>query len=488
MKENIIGRELEIGKLENYISSRKSEFIAIYGRRRVGKTFLVKELFEKQFAFRVTGKDNVTTKEQLASFSFALNDQLGIETDATNWSEAFRLLQKALEKMAEGTKIIFFDELPWFDTYASNFISALEHFWNDWASYRSDIKLIACGSATTWMLNQVINSRGGLHNRITHNILLSPFKLHEVEAYFKSQGFYYERPEIIECYMAMGGVAYYLSLFENNKSVAQNIQQLCFTRGGELSEEFDRLFNSLFKKADNHLAIVTALKNKGKGMTRLDLLDATGLANNGRFSMILKELEQCDFIRSYTPFGKSKKDMMYQLIDPFCLFYFKFMHNNGSFLDNYWLKMQTTAEYESWCGHAFEIVCLHHINEIVKALGIDGSINTPCSWSYRPTAKVMADEETDEDMKHGTQIDLLIDRSDRSISVCEMKYCNGEYEISKAYDTHLAHRLNVFKKVTKTTKTLIPTFITPYGLYNNMYARKINRQVTGNDLFSVSHS
>ena len=483
MKENIIGREQEIEKLENYISSRKSEFIAIYGRRRVGKTFLVKELFENRFAFRVTGKDNVITKEQLASFSFALNDQLGIEADVTNWPEAFRLLQKALEKMPDGTKIIFFDELPWFDTYASNFISALEHFWNDWAFYRSDIKLIACGSATTWMLNQVINSRGGLHNRITHNILLSPFKLHEVEEYFKSQGFYYERPEIIECYMAMGGVAYYLSLFETNKSVAQNIQQLCFTRGGELTEEFERLFNSLFKKADNHLAIVTALKNKGKGMTRLDLLDATGLANNGRFSQILKELEQCDFIRSYTPFGKSKKDMMYQLIDPFCLFYFKFMHNKGAFLDNHWVKMQTTAEYESWCGHAFEIVCLHHINEIVKALGIDGCINTPCSWSYRPTTKVLADEEADEDLKHGTQIDLLIDRSDRSISICEMKYCNGEYEISKAYDAHLVHRLKVFKKVTKTTKTLIPTFVTPHGLYNNMYARKINRQVTGYDLF-----
>ena len=483
MKENIIGREQEIEKLENYISSRKSEFIAIYGRRRVGKTFLVKELFENRFAFRVTGKDNVITKEQLASFSFALNDQLGIEADVTNWPEAFRLLQKALEKMPDGTKIIFFDELPWFDTYASNFISALEHFWNDWAFYRSDIKLIACGSATTWMLNQVINSRGGLHNRITHNILLSPFKLHEVEEFFKSQGFYYERPEIIECYMAMGGVAYYLSLFETNKSVAQNIQQLCFTRGGELTEEFERLFNSLFKKADNHLAIVTALKNKGKGMTRLDLLDATGLANNGRFSQILKELEQCDFIRSYTPFGKSKKDMMYQLIDPFCLFYFKFMHNKGAFLDNHWVKMQTTAEYESWCGHAFEIVCLHHINEIVKALGIDGCINTPCSWSYRPTTKVLADEEADEDLKHGTQIDLLIDRSDRSISICEMKYCNGEYEISKAYDAHLVHRLKVFKKVTKTTKTLIPTFVTPHGLYNNMYARKINRQVTGNDLF-----
>ena len=483
MKENIVGRELEIEKLENYMTSHHSEFIAIYGRRRVGKTFLVKELFERQFAFRITGKDIVSTKEQLINFNFALNDQLGVDAHAPNWTEAFRLLQKALEEKQEGIKIIFFDELPWFDTHSSHFISALEHFWNDWASYRNDIKLITCGSATTWMLDHVINSRGGLHNRVTHKILLTPFNLHEVELYFKSQGFSYERPEIIESYMAMGGVAYYLSLFENNKSVAQNIEQLCFTRGGELTDEFERLFKSLFKKADNHLAIITALKNKGKGMTRLELLSATQLPNNGNFSKLLRELEQCEFIRSYTPFGKAKKEIMYQLTDPFCLFYFKFMHNKGSFLDNYWSKMQTTAEYNTWCGHAFEIVCLHHINQIVKALGIDGCINTPCSWSYRPSAKVMEDENADEILKHGTQIDLLIDRSDKSISVCEMKYSHDEYEIDKAYDNHLAHRLRVFKKVTKTKKTLIPTFITPHGLYNNMYARKIGREVTGDDLF-----
>lgn len=483
MKENIVGRELEIEKLENYMASHHSEFIAIYGRRRVGKTFLVKELFEGQFAFRITGKDNVSTKEQLINFNFALNDQLGVDAHAPNWTEAFRLLQKALEEKQEGIKIIFFDELPWFDTHSSHFISALEHFWNDWASYRNDIKLITCGSATTWMLDHVINSRGGLHNRVTHNILLSPFNLHEVELYFKSQGFSYERPEIIESYMAVGGVAYYLSLFENNKSVAQNIEQLCFTRGGELADEFERLFKSLFKKADSHLTIITALKNKGKGMTRLELLSATQLPNNGNFSKLLRELEQCEFIRSYTPFGKAKKEIMYQLTDPFCLFYFKFMHNKGSFLDNYWSKMQTTAEYNTWCGHAFEIVCLHHINQIVKALGIDGCINTPCSWSYRPSAKVMEDENADEILKHGTQIDLLIDRSDKSISVCEMKYSHDEYEIDKAYDNHLAHRLRVFKKVTKTKKTLIPTFITPHGLYNNMYARKIGREVTGDDLF-----
>lgn len=481
MKENIIGREQEISKLENYISSRKSEFIAIYGRRRVGKTFLIKEMFEGRFTFRVTGKDNVSTKEQLTNFGFALLEQMNVDTMPKDWEEAFRLLQKAIENMPEGAKVIFFDELPWFDTRSSHFISVLEHFWNDWAFYRNDIKLITCGSATTWMIDNVINSHGGLHNRVTHNILLSPFCLREVEDYFKAQGFNYERPEIIECFMAVGGIAYYLSLFESDKSVAQNIQQLCFTRGGELTEEFERLFKSLFKKADNYQAIVTVLKNKGKGMTRQELLDATHLPNNGRFTSMLKELEQCDFIRSYNPFGKTKKECMYQLIDPFTLFYFKFMHNKGTFFDDYWIKMQSTSEYASWCGHAFEITCLHHINNIVKALGIDGCINIPCAWSYRPTSKTLADEDADEDLKQGAQIDLLIDRSDKSISICEMKYCQGEYEINKAYDAHLMHRLNIFKKVTKTNKTLIPTFITPYGLslweYTGLVNEKENVQV-----------
>ncbi len=483
MKKNIIGREQEVLKLEKYISSNRSEFIAIYGRRRVGKTFLVKELFEGQFTFRVTGKDNVSTREQLDNFRFALSDQFDIDARANNWAEAFRLLEQSLEADKGHIKIIFFDELPWLDTRGSDFVSSLEHFWNDWAFYRNDIKLIACGSATTWMIDNVINSRGGLHNRITHNILLSPFTLCEVEKFFKSQGFRYERPEIIECYMAMGGVAYYLSLFENDKSVAQNIQQLCFTRSGELVNEFERLYKSIFKKADNHLAIVTALKNRGNGMTRIELLEATKLPNNGNFSRLLKELEQCDFIRSYSPFGKSKKEIVYQLIDPFTLFYFKFIHNGSGFLDNHWLKMQNTAAYDSWCGHAFEIVCLHHINNIVKALGIDGCINTPCAWSYRPTAKLLSDDNADDELKSGAQIDLLIDRSDKSISICEMKYCRSEYEITKSYDTHLYRRLKIFKKVTKTNKTLIPTFITPFGLYDNMYSRKIVRQVTGDDLF-----
>lgn len=483
MKQALIGRQSQIEYLQKYIASDRSEFIAIYGRRRIGKTFLVKELFEGEFYFRVTGRDNVTTAEQLANFKYALSDQLGLDVQPQNWMEAFRYLQSAVENDAKkGAKIIFIDELPWFDTLRSDFISAFEHFWNDWASYRNDIKLIVCGSATTWMLDKVINSRGGLHNRVTHKMLLSPFSLKEVEQYFAANGFNYDRSEIIESYMCVGGVAYYLSLFENDKSVAQNIQSLCFTKGGELTDEFDKVFKSLFKKSENHIDIITCLKNKGKGMTRLEIIADCGIKNNGRLSTILEELEQCDFIRSYVPFGKQKKDKLYQLIDPFTLFYFRFMGKSGQYLDNYWLKMQSTPAYTTWCGYAFEIVCLHHVNEIVRALGIDGCINVPCSWSFKPSAQMLDSE--DEDLKKGTQIDLLIDRSDKSISICEMKYGTSEYEITKSYNEHLNQRLRIFKKVTKTKKSLIPTYITPHGLLQNAYSRKIARQVTGDDLFN----
>lgn len=484
MKENIIGRQEEITRLEKYMSSGQSEFIAIYGRRRIGKTYLVREMFEGKFSFRMTAKENADTKEQLNNFYQSFNNFTRTDETPRDWDHAFHILERYIEdECKEENKIIFFDELPWFDTRGSRFVSALEHFWNDWASYRRDIKLVVCGSATTWMLNQVVNSRGGLHNRATHTMLLSPFTLRETELYFHSKGFTYERQEMMESYMAIGGVAYYLSLFERDKSVVQNIESLCFTRGGELVDEFQKIFKSLFKKADNHIAVISALGKKGMGMTRREIITETRMSNNGNLSNLLRELEECAFIRSYIPFRKSKKDMVYQLIDPFTLFHFRFMKDGNSFLKGYWQKMQYTSVYKNWCGYAFEITCLNHIEQIVHALGIDGSINTPCSWVYRPSKETADNEEADEDLLNGAQIDLLIDRSDNTINVCEIKYSDHEYEITKDYDAHLNRRLRIFRKVTKTRKSLLPVYITPNGLTDNIYARRIPRQVTGSQLF-----
>ncbi len=483
MENLIVGREKEIKELKKFLSSDQSEFIAVYGRRRVGKTFLIKELLEGHFCFRMTGKENARLGDQLLNFSYALSDFLGDDHVPQDWSEAFRLLSKNIEKQEDGPKIIFIDELPWLDTPKSRFLGALEHFWNNWAYYRKDIKLIVCGSATSWMLNKLINSRGGLHNRVTHKMLISPFCLEEMEQYFHSRGFNYERPEMIDCYMAVGGVAYYLSLFDKDKSVAENINSLCFTNGGELTDEFDRLYDSLFRKAENHIAVINALSSARKGMTRLDLITKAKLPNNGNLSALLEELETCEFIRSYYPFGKEKKNKMFQLTDQFSLFYLYFMKDKGNVGKNYWLQKIGTPEYAAWSGYSFETVCLHHIEQIVNALGISGTFYSPCSWAYRPSEAVLNDADADEDTKTGGQIDLLIDRSDKTISVCEMKYAGGEYEITKAYASHVEQRLRTFRKVTNTKKSFSIVYVTPFGLLNNMYARKVNKQVTADDLF-----
>ena len=484
METNIIGREEEKRQLNNYIGSQRSEFVAIYGRRRIGKTFLVKEMFEGRFTFRMTGKEKADTKEQLNNFQYALSD-FGAETaQPADWSEAFRMLSQHIERLGTSEpKILFFDELPWLDSTGSHFVDALEYFWNDWAYYRNDIKLIVCGSATSWMLSHVINARGGLHNRVTHQINLTPFTLRETELYFQSRNFPYERPEIMECYMAVGGVAYYLSLFEADKSVSQNIEALFFRRNAKLKGEFGKIYKSLFKRAEKHIAIVTALAKKGSGMTRLEITEQLHAANNGNLSTQLRELEECEFIRSFVPFGKTKKNTMYQLIDPFTLFHFRFLEGQANFPTNYWPKLQLTPTYSNWCGYAFEILCLNHIEQIVSGLGIDGMLNTPCSWTYRPAKAVLESEDADEDLKKGAQIDLLIDRSDKTINLCEMKYAQGEYEITKDYDAYMQQRLNIFRKVTGTKKTLVPVYITPFGLKNNMYSRRLPRQVTADALF-----
>lgn len=483
MEKAIVGREKEKAELRRYLSSEQSEFIAIYGRRRVGKTFLIKELLEGQFTFRMTGKENARLGDQLLNFAYALEDSFQDSQVPKNWTEAFRQLAKDIERLGDGPKIIFIDELPWLDTQKSNFLGALENFWNQWAYYRNDVKLIVCGSATSWMLKKLINARGGLHNRVTHQMLISPFCLLEVEQYFRSKGFNYERPEIIDCYMAVGGVAYYLSLFDRDKSVAENINSLCFSRGGELTDEFNKLYDSLFKKAENHIAVINALSGSRKGMTRLELIAKTKLPNNGNLTTLLEELETCEFIRSYQPFGKERKDKMFQLTDQFSLFYLHFMRPGANYGNNYWLQMVGKPEYNAWSGYAFETVCLHHIGQIIDALGISGTYYSPCSWTYRPPEAVLNDPDADEDLKTGGQIDLLIDRNDKTISVCEMKYSAGEYEITKAYASHVEQRLRTFRKVTGTRKSFSMVYVTPFGLYNNMYARKVNRQVTADDLF-----
>ena len=460
--EKIIGRKEEIAVLNTLKKSTKSEFVAVYGRRRVGKTFLIKNVFEAPFHFQMTGTANVDLKTQLMNFHTAFvkaNPTHAPKKPPKNWFDAFNRLSQFLETLPTDKKTIFLDELPWFDTPQSGFISSLEHFWNSWASYRSDVLLIVCGSAASWIINELIGNRGGLHNRLTERIWLQPFSLSETEDFLKLKNGNYDRYQLLELYMVMGGIPYYLDNVQVNRSVAQNIDRLFFTEGGILSNEYAFLYRSLFNDYEKHTTIVEALSQKAKGLTRKEILTITKLPDGGTTTLILEELAQSGFIKRYLPFGKGKKDALYQLIDPFTLFYMSFVKDTMAEGEGAWLAQLDSPKWQAWSGYAFEFLCRYHIKNIKKHLGISGVYTEISNWRSQTKSG-------------GAQIDLLIDRKDRVINICEMKFSTKPFVITKAYSDNLRNKMMVFRTETGTPKTLFLTMIAAYGLADNQYSQQ----------------
>ena len=375
----IIGREEERRILLSLLESDKSEFVAVYGRRRVGKTYLVRETFNYQFAFQHTGTQDSNTKGQLEEFANSMIAAGARKIKRPrNWSQAFFMLGQYLASLPEGKKVVFIDELPWLDTPCSKFVSALDHFWNGWATARKDIILVVCGSATSWIINKIVMNYGGLHNRLTRQIYIEPFTLHECELYAEQRNLGMSRRNILETYMVLGGVPFYWDFLRKDLSWAQNIDRLFFRKNGEMRREFDALYSSLFRNPQPYINVVTALGTRKAGMTRNEIISELGEDHGGTLTRTLKDLEECDFIRSFASVGKVKKETIYQLIDNFTLFYFKFMVGNAVGPD-YWLQTVRKPVYSAWSGLAYERVCLQHIQQIKKALGISGIICNVCS-------------------------------------------------------------------------------------------------------------
>ncbi len=470
----LIGREKEIQKLRQSYDSDESKFVAVFGRRRIGKTYLVREVFQDNFAFTYSGMAQASTKEQLQRFYLTLKSQ-GFKGGSypNNWIEAFYMLEQYLEGLPEGKKVVFLDELPWMDGPKSSFMPAFENFWNAWASARKDILLIVCGSATSWMVKKILKNRGGLHNRLNNQIHLQPFNLHECELYAKSINLPLERQEIMEAYMVFGGIPFYWSLLNKSLSLPQNIDTLLFGRTPKLGNEFKELYSSLFKQPEPYLDIITALAKKKIGMTREEIIANSNLATNGQLTKHLEDLENCGFIRRYQAIGSKTKNALYQLIDNFTLFYLKFMEGRKNTDANYWSKIQMTPIFSTWSGLAFERVCLLHSGQIKKALGISGVITNEYSWRTAAT-----------DEHPGAQIDLLIDRSDKVINLCEIKYSDNPYSIDKKYMENLRNKAALFRQISKTRKGIALTMITSSGLVKNSYSmNNIHSQVTADDLF-----
>lgn len=481
--KTIIGRKKEIKELGTLLLSKKSEFVAIYGRRRVGKTFLVDEALGERITFRHAGLSPVdeqgkanNLKQQLQHFYQSLLLQ-GMRKShcPKNWLEAFFMLEQHLQMIDKRGKrqVVFLDELPWMDTPRSGFVTALESFWNGWACHRNNIMLVVCGSANSWMLNNLVNNHGGLYGRTTYEIKLSPFTLSECEAFYKSKGIPMSRYDIAQANMILGGIPYYMNYFVREKSLAQNIDALFFSRDAKLKNEYARLFASVFSKPEQMMAIVGFLSGRRSGYNREEIVKGTGLVDNGEFSKWLNALESSDFIEKYVPFGESKRNTHYKLIDPFCLFYLRFVEKQKEMDPAFWMNNVKSAKVNAWRGYAFEDLCMRHVNRIKQALQIGGISSEQSAWALQ------GDNE-----KEGTQIDLLIQRKDNIVNMCEMKFYSEDFTVSKAYHKVLVHRTNTLLEHLNRKTAIHSTLITTYGLAHNEYASDFVHTITLDDLFT----
>jgi hypothetical protein len=469
----IIGRKRESQILNSALQDNRSHFIAVYGRRRIGKTFLVRETFGYRFTFQHAGMADGGMRDQLEAFRISLKDAGLSVPRLHSWSEAFEGLKDLVRNSTEKRKTIFIDELSWMDTPKSRLVPELEHFWNSWASARQDIVLIVCASATSWMLSEIVHNKGGLYNRLTDQIHLYPFTLSECEEYVKSGNLAFNRSQIMQYYMVFGGVPFYWTFIRKGLSIIQNIDGILFSKDAPLKEEFKYLYASIFKKPAVYLKIVETLGKKKVGMTRDELIHASGLPNSGDLTRKLEELESCGFIRRYKAFGHSRKDSVYQLIDFFTLFHYKFLADAPNDEKN-WANQINTPLANTWTGLAFERVCMEHIPQIKRKLGISGILSDVSSLYCRSNP---------EKGIAGSQIDLLIARKDQVINLCEMKYSNVEYTLTETEDRKIKKRINDLILYSGTKSAVFPTLITTYGLVENSYSGNIQSIVTMDDLF-----
>jgi hypothetical protein len=475
--EGIIGRTAEKKILSDALASKEAELIAIYGRRRVGKTFLVRNFYHQQMVFEFAGVHKANLAQQLLTFSLALQQAMGSPIPPATpptWIQAFAFLNEYLKGTIKNEPVvILFDELPWIHTPKSGFLPAFGHWWNTWASRQPLLKVVICGSAASWMIDHVINDKGGLHNRVSRTIRLLPFTLGETEQYLLSRNSRLDRYQILQLYMAIGGIPQYLKQVSKGQSTAQTIDKLCFQTNGPLKQEFINLYRSLFTNAAYHEAIVKALSKKSKGMTRTEVITACGFTTGGWTTNLFEELEESGFITQYIPFEKTARDSIYKLTDEYSLFYLKFLENTRATGEGTWLKLAAGRSYSSWSGFAFEAVCQKHVLQIRQALGISGVYTEASAWRH-----IGGKGDT------GAQVDLLLDRQDHCINLCEMKFASSEFTIDKKYATELDHKVQVFRQQTKTRKTIFPTMITTYGTkQNDHYTGRVLGEVVMDDLF-----
>ncbi len=464
----MVGRIPEAKYLSMMTEKEEAQLVAVYGRRRVGKTYLVRQVLGKRMIFQHTGLYHASLEEQLEVFRDSLLRH-GVKDipKLSNWREAFNALANLIITHKNGRRVVFLDELPWMDTPKSGFVAAFEHFWNGWASSQSHLLIVFCGSATSWIIDKVLRNKGGLHNRVTGTINLQPFRLSECREYAEKAGLAYAEQDICEAYMIFGGIPYYWSFLQRDESLAQSVDRLLFAPDGPLRHEYEELYGSLFVNGETYMRLVSILSKTKNGMSLGDIAAKAGLKKGGGLSKKLDELEQCGFIRCYTGWRKKKRDALFQLLDNFTLFHFAFIAGESNPDPHFWSLSSSSPQVNAWRGLAFERVCLQHVEEIKRALGISGVLTKVFAWRHVP----------DDVHPQGAQIDLLLERADRVVNLCEMKWSNGPFAIDKSYSTQLAEKIAVFRAVTGCRHAIHLTLVTTCGVTRNKYSGIMQSEV-----------
>lgn len=473
----IIGREREKARLDKIMQSKQPEFLALYGRRRVGKTFLIRKHLHEHIVFDISGTKDGAKEQQIGNFfaEYLMRTKGQQETrPPLSWQEAFRYLAQYLAEIppANTKHVVFLDEMPWLDTPKSEFVSALEFFWNQYVSRMDNVLLIACGSASSWIRKNLIHARGGLYNRITQRMKLMPFNLYETNVFLQSLGVNLPRYQILELYMAMGGIPFYLKEAERGKSATQLIDDICFAPQALLSEEYEQLYHSLFRNAEMHIAVIETLAAHPQGLSRSEVAAGAKLAESS-LSRTLEELEECDFITRFQPFLNKKKEGVFKLTDLYSLFYLKFIRDNKGAGSKIWEQLSQQPAYKTWSGYAFENICLMHIDQIKAALGISGVFTQHASWKFKGN-----------DVLPGAQVDMLIDRADQIVHLCEAKFTRENFALDKRVAEQLRLRKTIFKQATQTKKAVFTTLLTTYpALQNQYYLAEVDNEIAMDSLF-----
>lgn len=475
--EKFIGRNREINEIERCYNSDRSEFVVISGRRRIGKTFLVSNALKGRITLSYVGSHKSPLSRQLKRFAQALfqNQICDVVPQFSTWYDAFDALETLLPKLnVPGKKVLFFDEMPWIDTPGSEFVIALEDFWNGWASLRDDIMLVACGSATSWLVDQLLENQGGLHNRVTSRIALQPFNLEECKQFVVSKGGTWDNYQIAQMYMYIGGVPFYWSLIDVKRGIAENVDDLFFLPSAKLSGEFNELYQVLFRDSESYVEIMRLLAAHRDGLSRKEIVDKTG-SSGGVLTKRLSNLERCNFIMAQTPIGNKKNGTIYRVCDFYTLFYLRFIEVEHQFTSHYWSTKITSQSVAAWQGFSFELIGMLHVDQIRMALGIYG-VNVRCSaWRSKKS----------EEQK-STQIDLVIERADHITHLCEFKFSSDEYYITAEYAQHLRERMGIYRSQTKTRNTLLTTFITPFGVNRGSNYSVVQGDIILDQLFAAS--